>query len=119
MKNILILVLIVLFASCSSDHQDDNTMQEEPDCPFSLGTASIFEITQNQELIVALAGFDCITISNLVWRFGADVTSGNYTFKDQCPDMIAYNVRFNMDSSFSEMNIKVANGPGFFGQFSL
>lgn len=92
---------------------------EDTGSPFTNGTTAVFEITEDEKLIVKVAGFDCITLSNPVWRFGADANSGNYTFKDSCRDMIAYNVSYNTDGTFNEVNIEPVNGPGFFGQFTL
>ncbi len=87
--------------------------------PFELGAIATFIVKSNQTLSVAIDGFECITISNPVWRFGADETSGNYTFKDECRDMLAYNLSYNSDGSFNEVNIEPSEGAGFFGQFTL
>lgn len=87
--------------------------------PFELGTTATFIVKSDQTLSVSIDGFECITISNPVWRFGADETSGNYTFKDECRDMLAYNLSYNSDGSFNEVNIEPSEGTGFFGQFTL
>lgn len=91
----------------------------DADSPFELGTTATFIVKSDQTLSVAIDGFECITISNPVWRFGADETSGNYTFKDECRDMLAYNVSYNGDGTFNEVNIEPSEGTGFFGQFTL
>ncbi|GGG19254.1 hypothetical protein GCM10011344_19840 [Dokdonia pacifica] len=87
--------------------------------PFELGTTAVFIVKSDQTLSVEIEGFECITISNPIWRFGADETSGNYTFQDECRDMLSYNLSYNTDGSFNEVNIEPSEGPGFFGQFTL
>lgn len=90
----------------------------EPTSPFPLGTKATFEITSDQKLIVKIAGEECLTISNPIWRFGANASSGNYTWKDNCRDNVAFNVSF-AGTSFNEVNMEPISGTGFFGQFSL
>lgn len=89
-----------------------------PESPFPLGTKATFEITADQKLVVTIEGKECLTISNPIWRFGADASSGNYTWKDSCRDNLAYNVSF-AGSAFNEVNMEPVSGTGFFGQFSL
>lgn len=103
-------------ASAAGVYETEYTF-EEPNSPFTLGTMATFEVTDDEKLVVDVDGFDCITLSNPIWRFGADGSSGNYTFKDECRDMIAYNVSFTTDGNFNEVNIEPVDGPGFFGQF--
>ncbi|TDQ14677.1 hypothetical protein DFQ04_3267 [Algoriphagus boseongensis] len=91
----------------------------EPTSPFKLGTKATFEVTKDQKLIVSIEGKDCITLTNPIWRFGATSGSGNYTFKDNCRDNVAYNLSFNTNGTFNEVNIENVSGPGFFGQFTV
>lgn len=90
----------------------------EPTSPFPLGTKATFEITTDQKLIVTIEAEECLTISNPVWRFGANASSGNYTWKDSCRDNVAFNVSF-AGSTFNEVNMEPVSGTGFFGQFTL
>lgn len=91
----------------------------EPTSPFPLGTKATFEITADQKLIVTIAGQECLTISNPIWRFGATASSGNYTWKDDCENEVAFNVSFDTGGNFNEVNMEPVVGPGFFGQFTL
>ena len=88
----------------------------EPNSPVSLGTKATFTITANK-LVVSIEGRDCFSIENPVMRFGA--TSGNFTFKAACIEDIAFNVSQNSDGSLNEVNLELASGPGFYGQFTL
>lgn len=90
----------------------------EPTSPFPIGTKATFEITSDQKLIVKIEGDECLTISNPIWRFGANASSGNYTWKDNCRDNVAFNVSF-AGTSFNEVNMEPVSGTGFFGQFTL
>ena len=91
----------------------------EDNSPFTNGTLASFKV-EGQTLIVDIDGFECITLTNPVWRFGVvDDTSGNYTFKDNCRDNIAYNLSYDQTVAFNEVNIEVVDGPGFYGQFTL
>ncbi len=90
----------------------------EPTSPFPLGTKATFEITSDQKLIVKIEGDECLTISNPIWRFGANASSGNYTWKDNCRDNVAFNVSF-AGTTFNEVNMEPVSGTGFFGQFTL
>ena len=91
----------------------------EATSPFPLGTKATFEITTDQKLIVTIEGQSCLTISNPIWRFGANASSGNYTWKDDCENDVAYNVSFDTGCNFNEVNMEPVGGPGFFGQFTL
>ena len=88
----------------------------ESDSPVPLGTKATFTISANK-LIVAYEGEDCFSIENPVARFGA--TSGNYTFKAACIEDIAFNISQNTDGSLNEVNLELASGPGFYGQFTI
>lgn len=87
----------------------------ESDSPVPLGTKVTFTISANK-LVVAYEGEDCFSIENPVARFGA--TSGNYTFKAACIEDIAFNISQNTDGSLNEVNLELASGPGFYGQFT-
>jgi len=88
----------------------------EPDSPVALGTEATFTISANK-LVVSIEGEDCFSIENPVFRFGA--TADNYTFKADCIDDIAFNISANTDGSLNEINLELASGPGFYGQFTL
>lgn len=88
----------------------------EPDSPIALGTMATFTISANK-LIVSVEGEECFSVENPVARFGS--TLGNYTFKAACIDDIAFNVSQNTDGSLNEINLELASGPGFYGQFTL
>lgn len=88
----------------------------EPDSPIAAGTKATFTISATK-LVVSIEGEDCFSVENPVARFGA--TSGNYTFKAACIDDIAFNVSQNSDGSLNEINLELASGPGFYGQFTL
>lgn len=88
----------------------------ESDSPVPLGTLATFTISANK-LVVTYEGEDCFSIENPVARFGA--TSGNYTFKAACIEDIAFNISQNTDGSLNEVNLELASGPGFYGQFTL
>ena len=88
----------------------------EANSPVPLGTKVTFTISATK-LIVEYEGEDCFSIENPVARFGA--TSGNYTFKAACIDDIAFNISQNSDGSLNEVNLELASGPGFYGQFTL
>ncbi len=87
----------------------------ESDSPVALGTKATFTISANK-LIVSIEGRECFSVENPVMRFGA--TSGNFTFKADCIEDIAFNVSQNNDGTFNEINLEKASGPGFFGQFT-
>lgn len=87
----------------------------ESDSPVALGTKVTFTISANK-LVVAYEGEDCFSIENPVARFGA--TSGNYTFKAACIGDIAFNISQNSDGTLNEVNLELASGPGFYGQFT-
>lgn len=88
----------------------------EPSSPVPLGTKVTFTISANK-LVVAYEGEDCFSIENPVMRFGA--TSGNFTFKAACIEDIAFNISQNSDGTLNEVNLELASGPGFHGQFTL
>ena len=87
----------------------------EPNSPIALGTKATFIISATK-LTVEIEGRDCFSIENPVARFGA--TSGNYTFKAACIEDIAFNISQNTDGSLNEINLELASGPGFYGQFT-
>ncbi|MEC7753864.1 MULTISPECIES: hypothetical protein [Roseivirga] len=87
----------------------------EPNSPIAQGTEATFTISANT-LVVSIEGRDCFSVENPVARFGA--TSGNYTFKAACIEDIAFNVSQNSDGSLNEINLELASGPGFYGQFT-
>lgn len=87
----------------------------ESDSPVALGTKVTFTISANK-LVVAYEGEDCFSIENPVARFGA---TNNYTFKAACIGDIAFNISQNTDGSLNEVNLELASGPGFYGQFTL
>lgn len=88
----------------------------EPNSPIALGTKATFTISATT-LVVSIEGEDCFSVENPVLRFGA--TSGNYTFKAACIDDIAFNISQNTDGSLNEVNLELASGPGFYGQFTI
>jgi len=88
----------------------------EPNSPVALGTKATFTIAANK-LVVSIDGRDCFSVENPVMRFGA--TSGNFTFKAACIDDIAFNISQNSNGSLNEVNMELASGPGFYGQFTL
>ncbi len=88
----------------------------EPNSPVPLGTKVTFTISANK-LIVAYEGEECFSIENAVARFGPP--AGNYTFKAACIGDIAFNISQNSDGSLNEVNLELASGPGFYGQFTL
>ncbi|WP_422355936.1 hypothetical protein [Roseivirga pacifica] len=87
----------------------------ENDSPIDLGTKATFTISANA-LVVIVAGEECYTIENAVERTSG---SGNYVFKAECKADYAFNISQNTDGSLSEINLVPANGPGFYGQFTL
>lgn len=90
----------------------------EPNSPVALGTEATFTISANT-LVVSIEGRDCFSVENPVHRFGATPTSGNYTFKAACIEDIAFNISANSDGTFSEINLELASGTGFYGQFKV
>jgi len=90
----------------------------EPNSPVALGTKVTFTISADK-LVVTYEGEDCFTIENPVARFGATPDSGNSTFKAACIGDIAFNISQNSDGSLNEVNLELASGPGFLGQFTL
>ncbi|WP_268123365.1 hypothetical protein [Roseivirga pacifica] len=87
----------------------------ENNSPIDLGTKATFAIAANS-LIVSVDGEECYTIENAVERTSG---SGNYIFKAECKADYAFNISQNTDGSLSEINLVPANGPGFYGQFTL
>lgn len=87
----------------------------EPNSPISEGTEATFTISATT-LVVSIEGEDCFSVENPVARFGA--TSGNYTFKAACIDDIAFNISENTSGELNEVNLELASGPGFYGQFT-
>lgn len=88
----------------------------EANSPVPLGTLATFTISATR-LTVSIEGRDCFSIENPVMRFGA--TSGNFTFKADCIEDLAFNISQNSDGSLNEINLELASGPGFYGQFTL
>lgn len=88
----------------------------ESNSPIDLGTKATFTIGANT-LIVSVDGEECYTIENAVERGGGG--SGNYIFKAECKADYAFNISQNTDGTLNEINLVPANGPGFYGQFTL
>ena len=84
--------------------------------PFDNGTMATFELTSSNTLIVTISGSTCYEIENPVFRFAT--TSGNYTFKDDCFNNVAFNVSENASGAFNEVNAEPLNSTGWFGQFA-
>lgn len=86
--------------------------------PFATGTTATFEVTSDNKLIVSIDGQECIVLENPVYRFGAGEGDGNFTFKDNCENDVAFNLSLNnADNSFNEVNVEPVDSTGFFGQF--
>lgn len=88
----------------------------EQNSPVALGTTATFAISANT-LVVSIEGRECFSVENPVMRFGA--TSGNFTFKAACIEDIAFNISQNSDGTLNEVNLELASGPGFYGQFTI
>ncbi|MFT6873658.1 MAG: hypothetical protein ACI8Q1_003141 [Parvicella sp.] len=86
----------------------------ESNSPYPEGTRATFTISETR-LTITIAGEDCFSIVNPVVRspFNAPV------FKADCIGDIAFQIAANQSGGLEEINMILASGPGYYGQFRV
>ena len=86
----------------------------ESNSPYPQGTQATFTITADR-LTVAIDGEECFSIVNPVTRGGLSAP----LFKGDCVADIAFQVAANQSGALEEINLVLASGPGYYGQFRI
>ncbi|WP_339608648.1 hypothetical protein [uncultured Roseivirga sp.] len=86
----------------------------ESNSPYPEGTTATFIIAA-EKLTVSIDGEDCFSIINPVNR--SPFTAP--TFKADCIGDIAFQVAANQSGGLEEINLILASGPGYYGQFRV
>ena len=86
----------------------------ESNSPYPEGTQATFTITADR-LTVAIDGEDCFSIVNPVTRGGLAAP----LFKGDCVADIAFQVAANQSGALEEINLVLASGSGYYGQFRI
>ena len=86
----------------------------ESNSPYPEGTRATFIISETK-LIISIDGEDCFSVENAVKRspFEAPV------FKAACIGDIAFQIAQNQSGGLEEINLILASGPGYYGQFKV
>lgn len=86
----------------------------ESNSPYPEGTRATFTISETR-LAITIEGEECFSIVNPVVRspFQAPV------FKADCIGDIAFQIAANQSGGVEEINMILASGPGYYGQFRL